>query len=163
MASPRRLVDSQEASREPLAADDRQPDDGVVTRIRGADAAEVGDPAEAGVAADQRQEPLLLPHLVAVEVRPLLPRPPSAARSDAHVDVGRATDDSEAAGGEAHGFHDVAAAPEQSQLDLVPRDRAPALEPQRTQETGRGVVAFGVGLEQHELALAQHWEVPDAG
>src|SRR5262245_58836727 len=84
---------SPETSREPLAADDRQPDDGVVTRIRGADAAEVGDPAEAGVAADQRQEPLLLPHLVAVEVRPLLPRPPSAARSDAHVDVGRDTDD----------------------------------------------------------------------
>ena len=67
-----------------------------------------------------------------------------------------------ARGIEPHASHDVAAAPEQSQLDLVPRDRAPALEPQRTQETGRGVVAFGVGLEEHELALAQHGEVPDA-
>src|SRR4029077_4837329 len=52
---------------------------------------------------------------------------------------------------------------QQSELDLVARQSASALEPQCSQQTGRGVIALVVRLEQDELALAQHGEVPDAG
>ena len=156
---------SPESGREPLAADDRQPDNGVVTRVRGADAAEVGDAAVAGVAADQ--SPGAAPSPAPGSRRSASTPPASPIRGSVRRPCRR------------RAGHRRCGTRAGSSPMLVPRRRRRAvaepssissrasarlsLEPQRTQETGRGVVAFGVGLEQHELALAQHGEVPDAG
>src|SRR6185369_7758258 len=58
---------------------------------------------------------------------------------------------------------DTSSVLEERRLDVVPCERAPAIDPQLTQERRHGLVALGVALDQYGLAGCRQRQVAQPG